>query len=531
MWDDIRVGSRFIRQLPRFLRTPISVDAARARVQARLRNRAANLYALLHRIATSPHRSPYARLLANCGCEPGDVAQLIDRQGVEGALAELLANGVYLTGDEFKGRVPVTRGSVSFTIDPGDLISPSAVVHGVAESSGSRGARTPVPIDLAFIADHAVNTLLTLHAHDGHDWIHAHWGVPGGTSVTNPLEFAKGGTPPEKWFTPIEPGAPGLHPRYRWGARAMWLASRVAGVPMPGPTLAPLNDPTPIVRWMAAVLQRGQTPHLWTFASSAVLVCAAAIKMGVDIRGARFTAGGEPTTTARRHAVENAGAVMIPRMGTTETDILSYACRHPAAPDDMHFFHDRHAVIQPGDGGPPALPAKALLLTSLLPTAPIHLLNVCFGDQATIALRRCGCPMEGLGWPQHISNVRSFEKLTAGGITLLDYDVVRVLEDVLPARFGGTSLDYQIVEHVDTTDGRPRVQLFISPQLDIVDTKVVREVFLKAIGGGTSGEHLMALQWHDGQVVDVVRDQPRRTASGKIHHVFAETSIPRQADR
>ncbi len=525
MIEDIRVGTRFLAQLPRFLRAPLSLAEARRKVEERLRIRSERLIGLLDVIGAGSADSPYARLMSACGCTTEDARQLVVEEGVEGALARLLDAGVYLTGDEFKGRVPVARGSVSFTVDPTLLLNPLANVHGLSETSGSRGARTPVPIDFAFIEDHAVNTHLTLEAHGGREWAHAHYGVPGGTAVTNQLEFAKGDTPPERWFTPVDLAVPGLHPRYRWGSRALWLGSRLARVPLPGPTFAPLDAPEPIVRWLAEVLARGRghIPHVWTFASSAVLVCEAAAVMGVDISGARFTGGGEPTTPARRRAVESVGAVMIPRMGATETDILAYACVDPDAADDMHFFHDRHALIQPdGTGVAPPLPAKAMVLTSLLPTAPIFLLNVCLGDQATVVRRECGCPMADLGWRYHLSQVRSYEKLTAGGITLLDSDVIHVLEDVLPGRFGGTSLDYQLVERVDLDTGHAVVQLLVAPHLADVVESDLRDTFLTAVGGGSGGEHLMELLWRHGNVVRVIRETPRRTASGKILHVHVE---------
>jgi len=424
--DDLRVASRFFAALPRFLRNPLTHEDARVRVERRLRERSSIVERLLQKVADGPDTSPYHILLRASGFRAEDAAPLIRQEGVEGALSVLMRQGVYLTGDEFKGRVPVVRGSLSFHVEPESLLSRNAVVHGLSESSGSRGARTPVPIDLAFIEDHAVNTHLTLHAHGGSNWAHAHWGVPGGTAVTNPLELAKGGTPPERWFTPVDPGESGLHARYRWGSRALWLGSRLAGVSMPGPTLAQLDDPSPIVRWMRQVLDEGRTPHVWTFASSAVLACDTARNMGVDIAGARFTAGGEPTTKARRAAVAGAGAVMIPRMGATETDILSYACVEPHEPDDMHFFHDRHVLIQPGTDETIGLPPDAMVLTSLLPSAPIVLLNVCMGDQANVVRRACGCPMGVYGWDWHIDHVRSYEKLTAGGMTFLDLDVIHV---------------------------------------------------------------------------------------------------------
>ena len=324
---------------------------------------------------------------------------------------------------------------------------------------------------------------------------------------------------------------PGLSARYRLGARALRLGSLLAGVPLPAHTLVPLDAPLPIARWLADELKQGRIPHVWTFASSAVLICQAASAAGLDIRGARFTGGGEPTTAARRAVIESTGAVLLPRMGATETDILAYACVNPETPDDMHFFNDRHALIQPGpgfgestgsSGHGPTLPAKAMLLSSLLPSAPILLLNVCMGDQAEITSRGCGCGLERDGWGVHIHEVRSFEKLTAGGITLLDVDVIRVLEEVLPARFGGNPTDYQLLETLDGARARPEIRLLVNPALGEIDPAVVSDVFFNAIGGGTGGERLMELQWRSGDIVRIVREQPRRTASGKILHLFLD---------
>jgi hypothetical protein len=519
--DDLRVGLRFLAALPHFLRTPFTIEEARLTVRRRFERRAERF---LERVADACRvpGSPYTRLLRHAGYTLADVGECVRRDGVEEALATLLRAGVYLAGDEFKGRRPVVRGSLAFTVDPATLLNPRSIVHGMSESSGSRGARTPVPIDLAFIRDHAINTHLTLDAHGGRDWVHAHYGVPGGTAVTNPLELAKGARPPARWFTPVDLRTPGLSPRYRLGSNALRIGSRLAGVPLPGPTYAPLDDPTPIARWLADELRTGHTPPVWTFASSAVLVCQAAASAGLEICGARFTCGGEPTTAARRAAIEATGAVALPRMGTTETDILSYACRAPEAPDDMHFFHDRHALIQPGESDIPGLPPNTMLLSSLLPSAPVLLLNVSMGDQAALVRRACGCRLEQYGWTLHIHEVRSFEKLTAGGVTLLDSDVIRVLEQTLPARFGGRPTDYQLLERLDGNQARPEIRLLVSPEVGSQDSDLIADVFLQAVGGGSGGERLMELQWRSGRLVKLVREVPRRTASGKLLHVFIE---------
>lgn len=523
--EDVTTGWRFFRSLPGFLSQPLSVRQALRRVELRFERRAARLAALLKQLSSSNPNNPYRQLLDHSGFEAGDADRLLQQEGVEGLLQSLYEAGVFLASDEFKGREPVRRGSLKFTVEPTELVNPGATVHGLTQSSGSRGKPTPVPIDLAFIEDHAVNTLLALHAYGGIHWVHAHYGVPGGTSVTNPLEFAKAGRPPERWFTPVDPAAPGLHHRYRWAARGIWLGSRLAGVPMPGPTTAPTDRLDAVARWMRQVLSQGKIPHLWTVASTAVLICQAAANNGIDIAGARFTAGGEPTTRARRQAVEATGAVIIPRMGTTETDILSYGCMDGRAADDMHFFDDRHALIQPGTAATAGVPPDAMLLTSLLPSAPLILLNVCMGDQASVTRRACACPLDGIGWHTHLSEVRSFEKLTAGGLTFLDFDVIRVLEEVLPARFGGSGLDYQLVERADRPNARGQIQLLVNPALGELDTGEVADVFLMALGGGTGGERLMELQWRSNRVVEVVREPARKTASGKILHLHLQRNI------
>ncbi|MEO8487758.1 MAG: hypothetical protein ABI585_15640 [Betaproteobacteria bacterium] len=518
--DDWRVGLRFLAALPRFLRTPLAIGAMRVIVRERFAHREARMLATVDRALRLPG-SPYARLFAHAGCAAGDVASAVRRDGVEGALATLYRAGIYLAGNEFKGRAMVVRGSLAFRVDPATLVSPGAVVHGLSASSGSGGARTPVPIDLAFVRDHAVNTHIALDAHGGRDWTHAHHGVPGGTSVTNPLEFAKGARPPARWFTPVDIGDRALSPRYRWGARALRFGSLMAGVPLPGPTLATFDDSAPVVRWLVDELRARRTPHLWGYASTAVRICQAAAAAGADIAGARFTMGGEPTTAARRAVVEAAGAVALPRMGATETDILAYACARPEAPDDMHFLDDRHALLQPGDADArPGVPRDAMLLTSLLDSAPIVLLNTCLGDRATPVRRRCGCGLERDGWGLHVHDVRSYEKLTAGGITLLDVDVVRVLEETMPARFGGRSTDWQLVERMDGDRARPEVALVVDPSVGPLDEHAVVDGFLAAIGGGSGGERLRGMQWSDARVLSVVREVPRRTETGKTLHVF-----------
>lgn len=126
--------------------------------------------------------------------------------------------------------------------------------------------------------------------------------------------------------------------------------------------------------------------------------------------------------------------------------------------------------------------------------------------------------MEATGWPLRVRAVRSYEKLTAGGIAFLDVDIARVLEEVLPARFGGAPLDYQIVEEAGPS-GRPTVRLRVHPDLGTLDEGAVVDAFLTAIGAGRGGTRLTELLWREGRVVRIERTPPARTESGKILHL------------
>lgn len=516
--DDLVAGARLLSGLPQFLRRPVTLPEARRVLGQRLERREADFLVRAQAIYARPG-SPYRRLLGHAGCQYGDLQALVGRDGLEGALRALCRQGVYLTSDELKGRRPVVRGSLTFVIDPAELRSPGTAGQFRIQSSGSRGVPTAVLTDLASVRDHAIDMILCLEASRQSRAVHAVWGVPGSAAMSQVLRLASCGYPPARWFSQVDPAAAGLHPRYRWGARLMRWGSLLAATPLPRPEYVPVEHCLPIARWIGEVAAAGRTVQIWTFASSAVRLCQAAREAGIDLRGAQFTTGGEPTTEARRATVREAGAVLVPRYGANEAGPIGFGCLAPAAADDVHFLADLHAVVQPGDDGTrPGLPAGALLLTSLRATARLVLLNVSSGDQGVLSERRCGCPMEGLGWTTHVHAIRSFEKLTAAGMTFADVNLVRVLEEVLPARFGGGPADYQLVED-ETPEGRARLRLLAHPAIGPLDPDTVREAFLAAVGQGSGVERVMGLAWREAALVQIERRPPERTSAGKILHL------------
>jgi hypothetical protein len=525
---DALVGAKFLASLPAFLRNPVGLDEARAILRRRLSHRETSFLTLVRRVVYADAENPYRRLLDLAGCEYGDLERLVGGDGVEGALRALLRRGVYLTVDEFKGRRPAVRGSATVLVDPDRLRNPFAVSHVPVQSGGSRGLPTVALLDLASVRDHAVNQRLIFDARGWTECRHAVWAVPGGTPMRVLLRFAAAGAVPDRWFSPVDPDSPDLHARYRWSARIMRWGGLMAGVPLPRLEHVPVDEALRVAGWMHEVLRSGGTPHIFMAPSPAARLAQAALDTGVDIRGARVTLSGEPITETRLDAIRMAGAAVAASYGATELGgPLGAGCLAPEAPDDVHVLHDTHALIQAGADGAAGLPPRALLVSSLLSSAPFVLLNVSLGDQASVTGRTCGCALEALGWTAHLARIRSFEKLTAGGIAFLDTDVVRVLEEVLPSRFGGGPSDYQLVEE-EGEGGRPCLRLLIHPAVGSLDPGEVAEAFLRAAGPGSGIERLTGLLWQSGHFLQVERRPPVAMASGKVLHLHVGS---RRADR
>ncbi len=506
--------------LPRFLGQRLTFEASATAHRHRLETRESSWLALVRAAVYRHPRSPYLRLLRRAGCELGDLERLVRQEGLEGALCRLYQAGVYLTIEEFKGRRPVVRGSDRFHVNPRSLRNPRATVHAFVRSGGSRGVALPVPLDLRFLREHSTNLCLVIHARNGAGWQKAHWTVPGGGALNMILTYAGFGPLPAAWFSQLDPDAPAIPVRYRWSARLVCAISRLVGNPIPRPQHVPLSDPAPILRWMGETLRRGEVPWLQTFTSSAVRICQAAVAAGIDLRGAKFTLGGEPITAARLAAVREVGADGLTHYGAAEAgSALSLGCLAPSLPDDSHLIHDLHAFVQPGEDAVwTNLSRRALLISSLRMHAPLVLLNVSLGDEAVLEGRDCGCPLQQRGWATHAHTIRSFEKLTAGGMTFLDFDVIRVIEEALPARFGGGPGDYQLVEE-EGDDGKTRLVLLMHPAVGPADEEVVADGFLQAVGHGEEAKRVMALYWREAGLLRVERRPPLTTGTGKILHL------------
>ena len=517
MLDDLLIGAHLAVRLPGYLYRTIDLEGGSALIRRRIEEREASFLELAQRAIYAQPDSPYRALLEHAGCEPGDLVRLVQHEGVDGALLELLGKGVYLTIDEFKGRRPVQRGSLRLEVDLGLFRNPLSRQHIVSGSGGSRGPRLPVPLDLKNIYDRALHCCLPILARGGAAWRLAVWKVPGGALPTM-LQHALIPRTLDRWFLMVDPRRPGINPRYRWSGSMVGWISRLAGRPVPWGECVSLDDPLPIARWLAGVLAEGRRPHLDTFPGAAVELCRAARSAGIDLAGASLSLAGEPLTAARLATIQGMGIDAVSRYSTSESGPLGSGCVAADVADEQHLLDDCHAIIQPGAAAGGALPRDALLVTSLRTSTSLVHLNVAFGDRAVLSERRCGCPLERVGWMRHMSDIRSYEKLTAHGMTFLDSDVIRVLEQTLPARFGGGANDYQLVESA-APDGRPSLILRMHPRLPACREDTVARAFVEALSSGDGAARLMGQVWLDAAAVSVVREAPSVSAGGKILHV------------
>ncbi len=507
--NDTAMVMRLTRDFRSFYGAPITGKEAIEIARRQLETREERFLRVVERLIFRHPRSPYLKLLRAAGCELGDVAGLVGKEGLEGALLRLSAAGVSVTLEEFKGRGDVVRGSQRFTFAESDFDNPHVSSHIETRTGGTRGPGTQLKMDLAFIADRAVATALAYEAHGLNDYDRALWQISGLRPI---LQYTKAGRAPVAWFYPVKPLPFSSH------AIIWYLAAlgKLFGYSVPTPVFLDLQDPGRMALWLAKRVREGTPICLTTYASSAVRVCAAAKPMGVDLHGVAFIVIGEPYTEARKRIVDDSGAYAVVGYGFNEAGTVGFGCREPRAADDVHLFSNAYGLVQ-RSRRPAASSADvdAFLVTSLLASGPKVLLNVESGDYGVVEKRRCGCLLGELGLSTHLMHIRSFEKLTTEGVTFVHTELLRILEETLPARFGGASTDYQLVEEV-RAGGLDQLVLIVSPRVGAVDEVLVRDTFLDELSRDGWSERLMAGMWERAGTVIVRRQEPVPTRAGKI---------------
>ena len=371
--------------------------------------------------------------------------------------------------------------------------------------------------------------MLTYAAHGVLDTPMVLWrGVlPDGSGINTLLRLARFGRTPVRWLSPIATQEMTSNMlKFRLATHLTVTMANLWGVRMPRPEHVPVDRPEVVAKVVAEILRKEGACVVSVVASRALSVCVAAAREGFDFSGATFTVAGEPVTAGKVKGILATGARYFPTYGFSEAGRLGMGCCNPVSTNDLHLMAGLCAVIQ----HPRQVPhsdetVQAFNVTSLLPSAPKILLNAESDDYGILETRECGCPLGDLGLTQHLREIRSFGKLTGEGVTLVGSDMVRVLEDVLPSRFCGTPLDYQLMETEDD-EGFTRLTLLVSPELQIENTDAIAATVFDALAAQSVASNVAGTLWARAGTIRVKRATPIRTARGKLFPLYVPGRVP-----
>ena len=489
-------------------------------VRRSLDSRDSNFLRLAKNLIYETSWSPFLPLLNAAGCEYRDLEAMVRQRGLEGTLTELAQAGVRLSFEQFRGRTEVVRGSHSFRFGFQDFDNPQGRKLLQDRTGGTRSVGLPVAMSLDDVAAKSHSFRYAVQALRALDKVPIIWHT--GLRIPQLLRFAKLGFPPERWFSLRDPQLEG--PRPMTFIRSARVMAFLKGLRLPPVEYAPLDAVDVVLRAVLKAASKKSGCLLSTTPSLAVRLAGLARVKGVSLERVTFLANGEPLTPGKAAEICVTGATVGSMYAFAEGGVVAIPCGHPIEVDDMHFLADCYGVIQT-DREYAGIPIKSYTFTTLLETAPKIMLNVELDDFGVLEPRRCGCALEAVGYDVHMANVRSFTKLTGEGMTVLGTNCVQIIEEVLPAAFGGSSVDYQLLEAED--EGHlTRLLLLVSPRLEQVDGDAVRRRFISALEKADWREG-MPDHWRKAQTIQVLRQEPVVTKSGKLFpfHTIALSAV------
>jgi hypothetical protein len=144
----------------------------------------------------------------------------------------------------------------------------------------------------------------------------------------------------------------------------------------------------------------------------------------------------------------------------------------------------------------------------------------------TVEDRECGCLWDELGFKTHLRGIRSYRKLTGEGVTLVGSDMIHILEHELPSRFGGTALDYQLLEQQDEK-GFTCLYLVIHPRIQIADETAVIDTVMTALRKTSVAADAARATWSQSRTFQIKRMEPLLTAhTAKFSPLHVQRHVP-----
>lgn len=517
----------FLNGLRGFLQRRITHEEARAILLHRMERREETFLSTIETCFFGASHSPYPALFEHAGCEFGDIADGVKRDGVEATLRALLDAGVYVTFEEFKGRVPIVRGGHEIPATSEAFDNKLLTNYYQVSTGGSTGSGRLVAVDLnhmwSRVPDHMIaDTMQGFMGRPLALWLD---GLPGG-GVNSMIQRIPSGITVDRWFCPTldRESRPAL--KFRLAQAGIITVGRMTSKHLVRPEPVRLDQPEIIARWAAETLERDGACGLRATMSRALRVCLAAEDLGIDLTGLTIAGGGEPPTPAKVAGIQRSGATLTSNYGSTEAGPLGHMCMNGVEANDQHFMAHHLALITrrrlvPGFDRE----VDALCYTTLLPQARKLMLNVETDDYGIVEERSCGCPWEEFGLTTHIRGIHSFQKMSGEGMTLVENDIENIIEDVLPSRFGGSAIDYQLHEEEDER-GFTRVSVVVSPRVGEVDETAMIELVLQSLGKASHAGDISRVIWQQAGALRVKREEPTWTSRGKLMPLHIDRTEP-----
>lgn len=520
---------RFVTGLKRYLKDRMepseALQLATTTLQKRVENRAENFLNLLNKGVFGYDKSPYLKLMAKPKITYDDIAIWVRQDGIESTLQKLLNEGVYFTVDEFKGKSEVNRNGVKFRCKETMFDNPFLSSAYEVRSGATRSAGTRIRIDFEYLKQRSLYDAFLLNVHDSLQSPIANWFplFPGAPGINSSLRFLRIGNPPRKWFSQVDKAQIKVNWEKTWGTAFIFWMARLQGIFMANPEYVNLNNALKVAQWANRMLQYFPNCVIYTFATSAVRVCMAAAENNLNIKGVRFLVTGESLSMHKKREIELAGARAVPVYGISEAGVIAAGCNKVhdnEMSDHCHIYKDTTAIISHKYMVPHYdTVVDSFLFSTLLYESPKLLINVGMGDYGKLSSGKSDCFFGKIGFDTYIGNIKSYEKLTGEGVTFVDTDFMHIIEKELPAKFGGSSTDYQLVQEEDEK-GLNRLRLLINPELGEINEENVVNEFLKFLKNSESSPESWAqsgsVMWNQARMVRVRRDYPMPTRSGKI---------------
>lgn len=520
-----RRGAGIARGLRWLSRNPVSLAEARATITDEIARRPQRFLDGLDTLVFAFPGSPIARLAAQAGIESGDVRHLVDERGLIGALEALRDAGVYVSYEEYHGKIDTVRGSARFTFGPADFFNPVTRADYLATTGGSSTGRgTPVELSFAWQRRQGrqrpvQHEMAGVRGKPAAVWLPVFPSAAGFGAV---MKNMAGGATPERWFSQVPTDLDGITAHKQAANRFLPALAALTRTGLPAPEHVPNDDPEPVVAWIADAIERSGGAIITGYASSLTAAARWAVDHGVDLTGATANPASEPVTRGKLEAIAASGMRPFPMYAFTPEGTVAIRCE--ACSDEEYHVWDQDLAVVPrrrprGDG----TIVDAFCWTSLATEAPRVLVNVENDDYGAVRYDvPCTCALGDLGMTTRVSRIRGISKVVTAGISL-DGELFDQLAEIdLPAHLGGGPGDFQFTE----ADGPSGTQLVlrVHPRIGAIDTDTVFGVVSAALAGSDNGV-LAGAVWNLGDHLRLERVAPTETAAGKML-TFDRTSTP-----